>query len=296
MPVIAVVNRKGGSGKSTIATHIAAYCAHQGVGVMLGDVDRQQSTRAWLKLREQRHPLAKPITGWAINQSSALRAPTGISQVVLDTPGGLSGLDLVRVVMFSDAIVIPICNSVFDRDSAAQCYDELKLLPRIASGRCKLAVIGMRIDQTTRDSAMLTEWAKERGLPYLGGIRYATTYAKCIEQGMTLFDLPNQTIRQDLAQWRPLLDWMHPILFPALQPEALPVSAKQLILGSSTVLGARVVTSLPPVPPSSAQTERLLKQPLRQPSAPPQPVKAHETEKHVGFLEALGLPNFLRRK
>jgi chromosome partitioning protein len=74
MPVVAVVNRKGGSGKSTIATHIAAYCAHLNIGVMLGDVDRQQSTRSWLKLREQRHPQAKPIMGWAVNQSSALFA------------------------------------------------------------------------------------------------------------------------------------------------------------------------------------------------------------------------------
>ena len=53
MPVVAIVNRKGGSGKSTLATHLAAYCANQGLPVMLGDVDRQQSTQAWLKLRQQ---------------------------------------------------------------------------------------------------------------------------------------------------------------------------------------------------------------------------------------------------
>ena len=54
MPVIAVVNRKGGSGKSTLAAHIAAWCARNGSSVMLGDVDRQQSARSWLKgwLRE----------------------------------------------------------------------------------------------------------------------------------------------------------------------------------------------------------------------------------------------------
>ena len=54
MPVIAVVNRKGGSGKSTLATHLAAYCANAGIAVMLGDVDRQQSTQTWLRLREAR--------------------------------------------------------------------------------------------------------------------------------------------------------------------------------------------------------------------------------------------------
>ncbi len=51
MPVIAIVNRKGGSGKSTLATHLAACYANSGVAVMLGDVDRQQSTQSWLRLR-----------------------------------------------------------------------------------------------------------------------------------------------------------------------------------------------------------------------------------------------------
>ena len=51
MPVIVVANPKGGVGKSTLATNLAGYLARQGHAVMLGDVDRQQSARAWLALR-----------------------------------------------------------------------------------------------------------------------------------------------------------------------------------------------------------------------------------------------------
>jgi chromosome partitioning protein len=295
MPVIAVVNRKGGSGKSTIATHVAAYCAHQGIGVMLGDVDRQQSTRSWLKLREQRHPQAKSILGWAVNQSSALRAPTGISHVILDTPGGLYGLDLARVVMFADAILMPICNSVFDRDSAAQCYDELKLLPRIATGRCKLAVVGMRVDNRTLDSAALTQWANERGLPYLGALRDAPTYVQCIEQGVTLFDLPKETVSQDLAQWGPILDWINPTLFPP-PPETFQMPARQLSMGNDVIKSARV-GSLQPTQQSLVQGERLAQRQSGQSSD--SGYIAHssaEPAKRGGLMEALGFPNFLRRK
>ncbi|HPW84397.1 MAG TPA: ParA family protein [Rhodoferax sp.] len=64
MPVIAVVNRKGGSGKSTLATHLAAWLAAQGMAVMLGDVDRQQSTRAWLR---RRSPTLPAIVPWAMD-------------------------------------------------------------------------------------------------------------------------------------------------------------------------------------------------------------------------------------
>jgi chromosome partitioning protein len=248
---------------------------------MLGDVDRQQSTRSWLRLREQRHPKTKPILGWAINQSSALRAPTGVSHVVLDTPGGLYGLDLARVVMFADAIIMPLCNSVFDRDSAAQCWDELKILSRIATGRCKLAVVGMRVDNRTLDSAVLTQWSNERGIPYLGALRDAPTYVQCIEQGITLFDLPKETVSQDLAQWQPILDWLKPVLYPVLQPRTTPAS-------QAPSMSARV-TSLQPAQQSLVQGDRMQKPAAA--SAPPTP-----PEKRIGFLETIGVPHFLRRK
>jgi len=47
-----------------------------------------------------------------------LRVPAGITHVVLDTPGGIHGFELARIVMFADAIVMPVCSSMFDRESA----------------------------------------------------------------------------------------------------------------------------------------------------------------------------------
>ena len=65
MPIIAVINRKGGSGKSTLSTHLAAWLARSGASVMLGDVDRQQSTRAWLKRRATSLPSIVPWAMWS---------------------------------------------------------------------------------------------------------------------------------------------------------------------------------------------------------------------------------------
>ena len=53
MPVVVVANPKGGVGKSTLSTNIAGYYASLGHRVMLGDVDRQQSSRLWQRLRLQ---------------------------------------------------------------------------------------------------------------------------------------------------------------------------------------------------------------------------------------------------
>jgi len=212
MPVIAVINRKGGSGKSTLATHLAAYCANQGVRVMLGDVDQQRSTQSWLKLRrEQALTERAPIVGWTVDPKNTLRPPAGIARVVLDTPGGMRGFELARVVMFADAILIPVCNSVFDRNSAAQCYAELLTLPRVASGRCKVAAIGMRLDARTKATEVLQAWADGIKLPFIGVLRETQAYVRCIEQGLTLFDLPAAQQQADMAQWKPILDWLEPI-------------------------------------------------------------------------------------
>ncbi len=212
MPIIAVINRKGGSGKSTLAAHIAAWVARRGSAVMLGDVDAQQSTRAWLKRRNASLPAILP---WAVDQKTMLlRVPTGITHVVLDTPGGLHGFELNRVVMFADAIIMPVCNSMFDRESAAACHAELMTLPRIASGRCRLVTMGMRIDGRTNAAKTLSEWSEGLGVPFLGTLRETQLYVRSLDHGMTIFDLSPTMAATDLQQWGPLLEWLEPLLYP----------------------------------------------------------------------------------
>jgi chromosome partitioning protein len=205
MPVIAVINRKGGSGKSTMATHLAAWLARQGAAVMLGDVDRQQSTRAWLKRRDPRLPAIAP---WTIDQRNVLKVPSGVTHVVLDTPGGLHGFELAKVIMGAHAVVIPVCNSIFDRESASACIAELMALPRLATGRCKLGVVGMRVDARTHAAQTLREWADALHVPFLGVLRETQAYVRSLDSGQTIFDLRGAGTKPDLAQWEPILAWL----------------------------------------------------------------------------------------
>ena len=211
MPVVAVVNRKGGSGKSTFAAHVAAWCARERLAVMLGDIDRQQSSRGWLRRREAALPAIAP---WTLDQKNMLRVPTGITHVVLDTPGGLHGFELARIVMFADAIILPVCPSLFDRESAAACHAELMTLPRTAKGHCKMAAVGMRVDGRTNASEVLKDWAQQRGLEMPGHLRETQLYVRSLERGLTIFDLPPSQVSADLAQWQPILNWLKPVLNP----------------------------------------------------------------------------------
>lgn len=220
MPVIAVINRKGGSGKSTLATHLATWLAREGLAVMLGDVDRQQSTRAWLKRRDTALPAIVP---WTIDQRNVLKVPPGVSHVVLDTPGGMHGFELAKVIMSADAVVMPLCNSLFDRESAAACLAELQALPRVASGRCKLGIVGMRIDARTRSAQVLQEWAQTQQVPFIGFLREAQLYVRSLESGQTLFDQPPSEDNADLRQWEPIVQWLRPMA--GLQPLSPPPAA-----------------------------------------------------------------------
>ncbi|MDZ7653654.1 MAG: ParA family protein [Burkholderiaceae bacterium] len=223
MPVIAVINRKGGSGKSTLAAHVAAWLARQGQPVVLADADRQQSIHAWLRRRTQQAVARSGrLSGWSVDPRAMVRPPAGSQHMVIDTPGGLRGFDLARVVMYADAILMPVCNSAFDRESAAECLVELRALPRVASDRCRLAAIGMRIDARTRAEAVLRDWAQGLHLPFLGVLRDTQAYVRCIEDGLTMFDLPAAKAAQDLAQWQPILDWLAPMVGSATVVPAAP--------------------------------------------------------------------------
>jgi chromosome partitioning protein len=272
MPVIAVINRKGGSGKSTLATQLAGSLASRGHAVMLGDVDRQQSSLAWLR-RRAAQPLAKAIAGSAFGAHSVLRPSVGISHLVLDTPGGMHGFELARVAMSADVILMPVSDSVFDRESALQCHAELLTLPRVAAGRCKVAVVGMRLDARTKGATRLEAWALEHGLAWVGSLRESQVYTRCAEQGLSLFDVPSPKVETDLAQWRPLTDWVDAALAAAQRLEAntrtaVPVSAPSI----APQARRRTLVRAPlPVPVAMAKAPVSEFRPSRDSVRPPRP-------------------------
>lgn len=232
MPVVAVLNRKGGSGKSTLAAHIASAWARAGRQVMLGDVDRQQSIRSWLS---RRSPRANRITTWTVDQGKVFRAPVGTTHVVLDTPGALYGHDLARVVMWLDAIVVPVGPSVFDRDASLTFLEELRRLPKVASGRCQLQVVGMRWP-----SDKIAQW-KKRGtwdVPLLTVIPENPVYRQSLDEGVTVFDRPASAVLPDAVAWGPLMTWLDGLM------AAPPASAET---GTGTPHGvAQVAGASPP--------------------------------------------------
>lgn len=206
MPVIVVANPKGGVGKSTVATNIAGYWAAQGHSVMLGDADRQQSSKLWLGLRP---PAARPITGWELGkegQGDMARPPKGTTHVVIDTPGGLHGKRFNELMKLADKVVVPLQPSVFDIFATRAFLDQLA--EHRSAGKVQVGLVGMRVDARTLSADKLQGFMDDLGLPVLGMLRDTQNYIHLAARGLSVFDVAPGRVEKDLEQWKTLCDWL----------------------------------------------------------------------------------------
>jgi chromosome partitioning protein len=203
MPVVVVANPKGGVGKSTLATNIAGYFASKGHTVMLGDADRQQSSRLWLGLRPT---AARTIASWDVGEDKLAKPPKGTTHVVLDTPAGIHGKQLKQVVDIADKVIVPLQPSIFDIYATRHFLDELAALQK--TSRKQVGIVGMRVDPRTISADKLHEFVDKLGLPVLGYIRHTQNYIHLAARGLTLFDVTPGRVERDLEQWKGICRWL----------------------------------------------------------------------------------------
>lgn len=201
MPVIVVANPKGGVGKSTLATNLAGYFTFQGHNVMLGDVDVQQSSRSWLQLRS---PALPPISAWEITDGHIAKPPKGTTHMVLDTPAGLHGKRLDKVLQIADKVIVPLQASMFD---ILATQDFLQTLKK-EEGKFKVGVLGMRVNIRTRAADQLTHYVNGLGLPVLGFLRDTQNYVQLAAHGTTIWDVAPSRVEKDIEQWNELIKWV----------------------------------------------------------------------------------------
>jgi chromosome partitioning protein len=257
VPVIALINRKGGSGKSTLATHVAVWLSRRGEKVMLGDVDRQRSTVPWLRRRAEQQVPGEPVQGWVADPRNVLRPPPGVRHVVLDTPGGLQGFDLGRVVMYADILLLPLSDSLFDRESAAACVEELRAHPRVASGRVQLGVVGMRLEWTRFAEGQLRAWAREHAVPMVAAVRDSRAFVAAAERGLTVLDLPEEQTPSERTDLSALFEWIDgaiaAIPVPTVTRPVQKGAARETTAGGAPHAAARAAQDSPVTSAGAAQ-------------------------------------------
>jgi len=119
MYVIAVASQKGGSGKTTIAAHLAVRAAAAGHGpVVLIDTDPQGSLAEWWHARADDTPALATVKPEALAANLAELRSYGTAIAVIDTPPALTG-SIEQVIAMADLIVIPARPSPHDLRAAS---------------------------------------------------------------------------------------------------------------------------------------------------------------------------------
>ncbi|MGH6905853.1 MAG: AAA family ATPase, partial [Geminicoccaceae bacterium] len=90
MIIVLVANTKGGCGKTTVSTHLAAAFAGAGQRTALADADRQRSSLEWTRLRPGTAP---PIAGLDWSKDVA-QPPKGLDRLVIDAPAAMRKKDV----------------------------------------------------------------------------------------------------------------------------------------------------------------------------------------------------------
>ncbi|MHB1299289.1 MAG: nucleotide-binding protein [Burkholderiales bacterium] len=202
MRTLLVANPKGGSGKTTLATNIAGYLANRNERVVLWDLDRQRSALKWLEARSEELPRIAPFNS---KQEENLG---GVNWLVLDSPAGLHGKSLTRLLKLADKVVVPVQPSLFDMEATRDFMQVLSEAKAVRKQNTLVSMVGMRVDPRTRASSHLEAFLGEFDLPVLAYLRNTQIYVNSAFEGCSIFDLPENLARRDLEQWAPLLEWI----------------------------------------------------------------------------------------
>lgn len=202
-----VVNAKGGCGKSTLATNIAAYFASQweNANVTLADFDPQQSSMDWLAARPDDRPA---ITGIDAHRSGLRSLSPYTDFLVMDAPASTHGADLTNVLKHAETVLIPVLPSTVDMNAARRFIEEIRAVGKVERKEIKIGVVANRVRENYSIFGELDEFLQGLGVPYLGHLRDAQNYVRAYGKGLGVWELPPYQAWPEWQQWEPIAKWL----------------------------------------------------------------------------------------
>lgn len=211
MRSILCLNSKGGSGKTTLATNLAAYYALRGRNVALVDFDPQGCSTDWLQVRPENRVPVRGIIGW----EGRVRVPGNAECVIMDAPAALHGTALSQLVRRAQTVLVPVIPSPIDLRAAVRFYEELIHIGRIVNQDAKVATVANRVREYSPSRYVLEDFLSKlklpdgRKLPFVAYLRNSQNYVRAAERGLGIWECAPSMTGHDLELWRPLLRWLN---------------------------------------------------------------------------------------
>ena len=212
MQRITIINIKGGCGKTTIATNLASAYAKRKLNTTLIDYDPQGSSTYWLKLRSEDASSINGIEAYPTNtpvtRSWQMHLPLDTERVIVDTPAGLKGLDLIDQLRGSNTILIPVLPSSIDTHATADFIKDLFLIAKVRPQLTRLCIICNRVKANTLAYQSLEKFLRALNIPVIARLRETQNYVKAAENGLGVHELKSSNTEKELEAWDQVINWL----------------------------------------------------------------------------------------
>ena len=199
--IVALLNQKGGVGKTTIALHLAGQWARQGLRTLLIDADPQGSALDWSQARAQEgHPRLFGVLGLARDtlHREAPELARDADMVVIDGPPRVAGL-MRSALLAADLVVIPVQPSPLDGWASAEMLALLgeariyrpELAARFVLNRCASRTVIARdtgSELAAHDPPLLATRIGQR-VVFAGAARTGRLAFECAPEGVAAIEI-----------------------------------------------------------------------------------------------------------
>ena len=187
---IAVVNTKGGVGKTTIATHLAAMFASIAPTLLI-DGDPQASAASWAAWRREAGRDPSPTTTCLVGKAvydEGKSLSKNFGHTVIDA-GGRDSASLRAALLLAERAIGPVGASNLDAAAMTDLLEIVELAKDFNAG-LDVRVLLMRIDPRTRDTGEMIDYLRENKLSILDArICERVAYRRAIGEGATVAEI-----------------------------------------------------------------------------------------------------------
>jgi chromosome partitioning protein len=207
MKTVLVASSKGGAGKTTIATHLAAQSALDGLRTALVDADPQASSTRWAQKRAGLESAVLALDGTR-RKAWRKQVPEDTQRIVIDGAAGAMAEELEPFLDTVDAVVVPVVPSTFDIEATVPFLDSLAKHARVRKGALRVGLVGNKLKPWTNLSQQALDLLGQWPYPLVAQLRDSQGYVVTTALGKSLFDYHSAQVRDHQSDWAPLLKWL----------------------------------------------------------------------------------------
>jgi chromosome partitioning protein len=197
MKIISMLNEKGGSGKSTVATNMATALHRRGLNVVLVDADPQGTARDW----RDKSPAGinlPPVVAMDRPQMLSSLGSLNADFIIIDTPAKAEEMS-ASAIRYTDLALVVIQPSGADIWACAPTVKMLKAKVNIG-GKIDVAFLTNRTIQNTKLAREIEDgdWNGYDFNQLTSTLSNRTVYAQALTDGLSVFDYKNQDAINDI--------------------------------------------------------------------------------------------------